>query len=238
MGLALVALNHVRLRLERAELGRTESGLAGTLIGWLQECDEAVIAIDAPLGWPSALGTALSKHQAGKPLVDEAHLLFRRATDRFIKARIGKQSLDVGADRIARTAFAALGLLNRLREGLRNEIPLAWTPASLPRWSAIEVYPAATLRSHRIPDKGYKDLEKIQPRTEVLRRLRLHVDTGDADGLLERSADVLDAVLCTLAGSDFLNGLAMPPEDLGAAKTEGWIWARDPQVTCECQAVA
>ena len=230
-----MAFNHGRLQLEAAELGRSESGLTATISGWLQGCDQAVIAIDAPLGWPSALGTALSRHQAGGPLVDEAHLLFRRATDRFIKARVGKQSLDVGADRIARTAFAALGLLNRLRDGLGNEIPLAWTPADLPQWSAIEVYPAATLRSHRIPDKGYKDVDGMEPRREILKRLRFHVDTGNADGILEHSPDVLDAVLCTLAGFDFLSGLAMAPEDLRAAKAEGWIWAHDPQTTCGCQ---
>jgi hypothetical protein len=230
-----VALEHGRFQLETAELGRTESGLAATISGWLQECDQALIAIDAPLGWPSALGISLSRHEAGGPLVDEAHLLFRRATDRFIRARIGKQSLDVGADRIARTAFAALGLLNRLREALGNEIPLAWTPFTPPRLSAIEVYPSATLRSHCISDKGYKDPTAIQARAEILRRLRFHIDTQRSEELLERSADALDAVLCTLAGMDFLSGDAMAPEDLNLAKREGWIWTRDPKTTCACQ---
>jgi uncharacterized protein DUF429 len=235
VGLALVSFDHGRLQLEAAELGRSESGLVETVARWLTGCDQALIAIDAPLGWPSALGGALSRHQAGGPLVDEAHQLFRRDTDRFIKARIGKQSLDVGADRIARTAFAALGLLSRLRQRLADDIPLAWTPSDLPRWSAIEVYPAATLRAHNISEKGYKDAEAIEPRLEILRRLRFHHDMGSAAPLLERSPDALDALVCTLAGMDFLSGIAMPPENLIVAQREGWIWARDPSAGCECQ---
>ena len=64
--------------------------------------------------------------------------------------------------------------------------------------SAVEVYPAATLRAHSINAKGYK------------RRSNL--------------ADALDAVVCLAAGADFLRGLAMPPADLSLAKQEGWIW--------------
>jgi hypothetical protein len=141
----------------------------------------------------------------------------------------------VGADRIARTAFAALGLLGRLRQRLAHDIPLAWTPSIPSRWSAIEVYPAATLRAHRILDNGYKDAEAIQPRAEILKRLRFHHDIGGADEVLERSPDVLDALVCTLAGADFLSGVAMAPEELTVAQREGWIWARDPDVGCGCQ---
>ena len=42
-----------------------------------------------------------------------------------VRDRIGKQSLDVGADRIARTAHAALQLLHELRGRLGKPIPLA-----------------------------------------------------------------------------------------------------------------
>jgi hypothetical protein len=48
----------------------------------------------------------------------------------FIKEKIGKQSLDVGADRIARTAYSALELLDRLRQMLGHDIKLAWEPTN------------------------------------------------------------------------------------------------------------
>jgi predicted RNase H-like nuclease len=238
VGLACVALGLQSARLEKAELGKSEAGLLQTLAQWLRDCDQALIAIDAPLGWPSRLGTVLSRHRAGEPLADDAHQLFRRDTDRFIKLRTGKQSLDVGADRIARTAFAAIALLNRLRKELSDNIPLAWQPSALPRWCAIEVYPAATLRGHRIPDKGYKAPEGLQPRTQILRRAGRHIDLETASALLERNVDALDAVLCTLAGFDFISGTAMKPDDREIAEQEGWIWARDPQMTCQCESVA
>ena len=41
-------------------------------------------------------------------------------------------------------------------------------------------------------------------------------------------ADALDAMLCVLAGADFLAGKAYSPTDLALAKKEGWIWIRKP----------
>ncbi|HEY0554030.1 MAG TPA: DUF429 domain-containing protein, partial [Thermoanaerobaculia bacterium] len=81
---------------------------------WIDPTVPTLLAIDAPLGWPDPLGKALVDHQAGQPLVDTAHLLFRRETDREIKKRLGQQPLDVGADRIARTAHRALEILSKL----------------------------------------------------------------------------------------------------------------------------
>jgi hypothetical protein len=101
-----------------------------TIGEWIttREHTQTLLAIDAPLGWPAALGEALAGHQAGDAISVGAHDLFRRDTDRFIKRTLGKQALDVGADRIARTAHAALGLLGELRRRLGDAIPLAWTP--------------------------------------------------------------------------------------------------------------
>jgi hypothetical protein len=44
----------------------------------------------------------------------------------------------------------------------------------------------------------------------------------------KKDADVLDALVCVLAGADFLAGRAMPPEDEQLAQKEGWIWVRRP----------
>jgi hypothetical protein len=84
------------------------------------------------------LVNSLANHRAGAELGVKAHDLFRRATDRFIRQHFGKQSLDVGADRIARTAHSALVLLGILRRRLGEPIPLAWDP-NIREVSAIEV---------------------------------------------------------------------------------------------------
>ena len=36
--------------------------------------------------------------------------------------------------------------------------------------------------------------------------------------------DALDAVVCALAGFDFVNGKCFTPEDLSLSKKERWIW--------------
>jgi hypothetical protein len=99
---------------------------AALALEWLDQRDNVLIALDAPLGWPRALGACLQSHMAGAPLDSEANALFRRATDDEIKVRLSKRPLDVGADRIARTAVAALELLGALRRETGRPVPLAW----------------------------------------------------------------------------------------------------------------
>ena len=38
------------------------------------------------------------------------------------------------------------------------------------------------------------------------------------------SADALDAVICVLAGADFVRGPVYAPEIAALAEREGWIW--------------
>jgi hypothetical protein len=40
--------------------------------------------------------------------------------------------------------------------------------------------------------------------------------------------DALDAVVCLLAGFDFMQGVMMRPDDQALADKEGWIRAREP----------
>ena len=145
--------------------------------------------------------------------------------DRFIHAQVGKNPLDVGADRIARTAHAALTLLGELRRRLHCDIPLAWSPGQCNSISAIEVYPAATLLAHTIDARNYKKPGNRAERNVIVNSLRSHVDLEDTSTIRE-SADALDAVVCLLAGGDFLRGQVMPPTDYALAKKEGWIWVR------------
>lgn len=230
VGLALGILSEGQLRVDRALVCTREESAASTVAGWLRASQEAtLLAIDAPLGWPVTLGRALGGHRAGETIATKADELFRRETDRFVKRKLGKTPLDVGADRIARTAHAALRLLGDLRQLINAAVPLAWAPTFSAHISAIEVYPAATLVGHGFRSGGYKRRDQIPGRREILNSLRAVVDLPDDLSSMERSADALDAAVCLLAARDFLTGEAMPPDNQSLAEIEGWIWARPLQ---------
>jgi hypothetical protein len=208
-----------------------EWSAAKRIASWIGDAGEsALLAIDAPLGWPRSLGLALANHQAGDEIDVEANALFRRDTDRFIKQRLGKTPLDVGADRIARTAHAALRLLGDLRRLLSDPIPLAWSPNTPSRISAIEVYPAATLLSRDVRADGYKKPVNVDERREIIRDLAPELSiVAQRSSTVERNADALDAAICVLAAADFVRGLSTgPPAHAESARREGWIWTRLP----------
>ena len=115
-------------------------------------------------------------------------------TDVEIKQRLGKQPLEVGANLIARTAVAALMLLDEIRRSTWRPIPLAWAPKETERWRAIEVYPAATRIAHGAPDIG-GSLEGLD---ELL-------DCSAVLPALAQSEDTVDAAVCALAAADFLS---------------------------------
>ena len=157
----------------------------------------------------------------------ESNTLCRWDTDRVVCDRIGKQSLDVGADRIARTAHAALQLLHQLRSRLGQPIPLAWfTPIS--GMHAIEVYPAATLAAHGIDARGYKASSGGAHRERVLSELRQRLTVHASVPDIDRASDGLAAALCVLAAHDFLVGAGITPDSTMLHHTEGWVWVRDP----------
>ena len=183
-----------------------------------------LIALDAPLGWPSGLARALASHTAGKPINVPSNLLFRRLTDRFVKDRLGKQPLDVGADRIARTAHAALGLLGGVSA---DPIGLAWSPDFEARVAAIEVYPAATLVAYGLPSTRYKRPDQRDARTRIAAGLEERLPLPPERGTLLDSADALDAAVCVLAAIDFLDGRAYEPPEPEVARREGWIWVAE-----------
>lgn len=199
------------------------------LVNWLGEPGPVLLALDAPLGWPRAMAAALGAHRAGALLAEDAGTIFTRETDRVIRTRTGKKPMDVGAERIARTAAAALRLLAELRTATGRPIPLAWTPGSLPETAAIEVYPAATLKVRGLPSSGYKRDGGAAVRQELADVLRglFAIDPDSVARMLVHD-DALDAGLCCLAGLDFLHGDVIPPEDPQLAQIEGWIWVKTP----------
>jgi predicted RNase H-like nuclease len=192
---------------------------------WVSDSKRYLLALDAPLGWPQDFGHTLADHFAGMPVQKEANLFFRRETDRFVKRTFGKVPLDVGADRIARTALSALQLLSTLSDKTGGIIPLAWD-ANFSGIAAIEVYPAGTLQASDVKSTGYKKPEQREAREQILIWLANEAELPDELSLPLEDADVLDAMLCTLAGADFLAGKAYPPPNLALAQKEGWIWVR------------
>lgn len=153
-GLALGEFRGEVAHILRCATGTKDKTPAQIAVSWINDYEEVLIALDAPLGWPQKLGVSLSAHRAGFPLQAEANQLFRRMTDVEIKNRLGKQPLEVGANLIARTAVAALSLLDEIRRVTGRPIPLAWVPEETEPWRAIEVYPAATRIAHGAPDIG------------------------------------------------------------------------------------
>ena len=194
------------------------------LARWLAEDPGALLALDAPLGWPADLAEALVGHRAGDPIDAPSERLFARATDHEVHARHGRMPLEVGAGWIARTARATLGLLDEVRQATGLPIPLAWSPDP-ERAAAIEVYPAATLIAHGHALLGYK-VPGSPARAAVVQDWPDAVVVPSSLDLVALNTDAFDAILCVLAGADFLARAARGPDDVALARREGWIWVR------------
>ena len=228
VGISLVEIGHRGKRLVEVSLGRPESSPGDQIAKWLQGSKTALIALDAPLGWPLALSKQLTAHSAGSPVGYPPDMLFRRKTDRYVERIVRKRPLEVGADRIARTAVAALSLVAELSQQLGRSIPLAWSHTELPPLSAIEVYPAATLRARSLESEGYKRSKGIDLRQSLCAQILQELPTDLDSASLTADDNVFDAVLCALAGIDFVEGRALEPYDRATAYKEGWIWFASP----------
>lgn len=189
-----------------------------------------LLAIDAPLGWPRLLSASLANHRAGRPLPENSHRLFRRETDFFVRKHLGKQTLDVGADRIARTAHAALKLVAEVSAEAGVGFEMAWEP-DITRHSMIEVYPAAWLIVNGLESTGYKQPDRAEARRRIVAEIAnrgTHVETPE---VAARNPDALDALVCVRLGTEFLLGRCIAPTDRPLAEQEGWIFiprALDP----------
>ncbi|MFO7780070.1 MAG: DUF429 domain-containing protein [Spirochaetia bacterium] len=217
--------------------GTAATSTAETLASLLTPGRPALIGLDAPLGWPAAMGRVLSGHRAGEPVGLAANELFHRHTDRVVRERIGKQPLDVGADRIARTAVAALDLLADLRRLTGRALPVATggaPPAPAADDAALEVYPAGRLialrgegyrRGYRGSGQAAEDIRRAMLR-DLEAEIRYEADAEPAVA----DVDLLDAIICVLAVLDVLHGRCLTPEEAGvpldAVDREGWIWVR------------
>lgn len=225
VGLACARLEGERFRLHAAAACSLRDPPQELVASWIEEASGAsLLTLDAPLGWPRPLGEAIASHSAGNHVAGSANALFRRETDRDIAKRFGKTPLDVGADRIARTAHWALSLLEVLRDRTGEPIPLVWSGTFDKRVGAIEVYPAATMLAHGVQIRGYKGAEPDVPRSAIYRLISGKLDVPPDVSQKSWSTDVLDAVVCVVAGVDFVRGECKLPDNLDLAHREGWIW--------------
>jgi len=213
-GLAQVIQDGERLVVLEARCATIEASAASIVAAWVQDSHRVLLALDAPLGWPSELGRELARHKAGEPLTPAAHALFRRLTDDVIYERLAKRPLEVAADRIARAAHAALKFLGDLRALVGSKIPLIWSPNWRGRFGVIEVYPAATRIALGAP-RGSGSLEGLESRIRF------------QNGAAPTSEHARDAVVCAISAAEFLSGRMIAPTrgQRAQAEHEGWIWA-------------
>jgi len=234
------------IRVDRIRDPRTSRHLVETVAEWCTtDAMPVMLCVDAPIGWPEAMGTALVTHRAGEPIEASADALFRRHTDHDIRRRLGKTPLDIGADRIARAALATLRALDDIRTYLRvrggsRVLQVATTTAEcLPRDGIVPVlesYPAGWFASEGIPTRGYRPPAAEDRRSELWaaavaaqerggRRLALDVP----ETAITARADDLDAVVAAFNGIDALTGRCPGPHEglRTAVEREGWIWCKD-----------
>ena len=188
-----------------------------------------LIALDAPLGWPQALGEALLGHSAGAAPGFEADEMFHRRTDDVVRERLDKRPLEVGADKIARASHRALWFLDQVRERTGLEVPLAWEPGPVTGVKAIEVYPAATLITHgHMPEKSYKSgVQARRMRQCIVSKMAEDIEFDrEVSCRMVENDDLLDAALCVVAGVAFVRDDVVRPssDEMERAKREGWIW--------------
>lgn len=194
----------------------------------LRGAPRALIAVDAPLGWPARLARSLVQHRPGEAICVEKAELFSGENDGTVAGRVGKKPLEVGADKIARAAHTAVAVLARLRKLTERPIPLAWSPA-FHGHAAIEVYPGATLKARGLTDSGYKKLDDADKAVRSGIAQGLHDEMPARSDLIDQRADIFDACLCLIAAKDFLEVETFQPTDALLARLEGWIWVRNPQ---------
>ncbi|WP_051693878.1 DUF429 domain-containing protein [Desulfohalovibrio reitneri] len=226
VGLALARLDGERLVVLEALPGQSREQIADQLADWLVSHPPLLLCLDAPLGWPAPLAESLSTHLAGDALPGDPDHLFSRLTDRELRTRLGKRPLEVGANFIARTARSALALLEDLRERTGQAIPLPLQSGPLAESMSVEVYPAGVLATR--PDAPAGDKRKADVREKLLEWLAEEMELPKATYEAALASDhVADALLCLLAGKDFLLGRAVAPgsHQIDAARREGWIWS-------------
>ena len=184
--------------------------------------------IDCPLGWPRRFVEFVAQHQDGGFVAptdvagkDWRRQLALRETDLVIRSTTGLIPLSVAADRIGLAAMRCAGLLGRLAAA---GAPVDRSGAGV----VVEVYPAAALKHWGLTFRRYKGTANTAVRHQLVDTLTAAapwLELGDHGQVCRRSDHALDAVIAALNARAAALQLATTPdaEQLGAARTEGWI---------------
>jgi predicted nuclease with RNAse H fold len=218
--LALVDFSAGAAKLETLVLGIADPQLVE------RTKDATKIGIDCAFGWPVEFYEFLGRHMdpkqpqtASDGAIDWRRSLAYRETDRQVKQVIGRWPLSVSTDRLGLTAMRNAGLLARLQEsGVATDRSGEGT--------AVEVYPAATLRLWSFDTTNYRKSE--EQRQKLIQQLKLKaswLDVSKHQDLMNSSTDAFDAVIAALAARAVALGLYLKPlkNQLAKAKVEGWI---------------
>jgi hypothetical protein len=101
IGLAFGSFDNDYVTVDKVNTG-SESPVKAQLTQYLSGHPAPIlIAIDAPLGWPSGFTTHVAGHEAGSRLEIDSKSLYYRYTDIVVRNNVGKLPLSVGADKIA-----------------------------------------------------------------------------------------------------------------------------------------
>ena len=188
------------------------------------------LGIDCPLGWPDDFVAFVQAHAAGAVGLGEEsgddlrRRLAWRLTDLRVRAA-GAQPLTVAAERLGYTAMRAARLLALLaRRG--TPVDRAGTGR------VVEVYPAASLQRWGLAHRGYKGQQRTGALGELVADLVARapwLDLGPHRPALERSDDLLDAVVAALTARAAARGRCVlpAPEEVARAGREGWIMVPD-----------
>lgn len=82
IGLALASFQDGKATLRDAKVGSETKSALAIVKDWLAEGQLALLALDAPLGWPIELGRNLHAQKAGEWIHVDRDRLFSRYTDR------------------------------------------------------------------------------------------------------------------------------------------------------------
>lgn len=229
-GLALGSVQDEQISIIEVATGSKDKSSVDTILNWLSNNQPALLAFDAPLGWPTELSRQLITHVAGQSICPDPEFLFSRETDRVVHNELHKKPLEVGADYIARTAHSALKLLNDLRQRTSLKIPLVWEMSKIKDTCAIEVYPAGTLKARELKGPTKDDKYAKNKRIELLKQLHVDISSKSVREIVAGNSDAFDAVICVLAASDFVLGkcISIPADKMEQARKEGWIWVKSP----------
>lgn len=198
------------------------------VLGALAEADKA--GIDCPLGWPDAFVAFVAEHQRGPVTMPDGfpdkgwkRPLTMRLTDLVAWRETGLRPLSVSADLIGHVALRCACLL---AESARRGLVIDRSGGG----KIAEVYPAASLKVWGLLHTGYKRRGDRQPLgalvDDLATRTAPWLELGDAAPVCRERHDAFDAVIAALAARAVVLDLTRrpeTPEEITAARTEGWI---------------